>query len=124
MTHINIEKDDENVKYLVERLKKEVMTKGGFIGVDYTNLVREEGCPTRTEALFHMIMNELVVFEGTPHEYVKESEYDEDMPFKTHHNLKQHMVRMGKFVKKYAPKYLPEERANDFSKEVDRYISI
>lgn len=124
MTEISIEKDNENVKYLIGRLQKEVASTNGYIGVEYDNLVADKECPTRTEALFHQIMTEINVLEGNPGEYVKASEYDEDMPFKTNHNLKQHMIRLGKFVKKYAPKYLPEERAEHFSQEVDEYISI
>ena len=124
MTEIATKKDNENVSYLVGRLMKEVTSTTGYLGVEYDNLETDEQCPTRTEALFHKIMTEINVLEGNPSEYVHDSEFDEDMPFKTNHNLKQHMVRLGKFVNKYAPKYLSEERANDFISEVKTYVNI
>ncbi|MFS0883265.1 hypothetical protein [Metabacillus niabensis] len=72
--------------------------------------------------LFHKIMRELNVLYGNPDEYIRD-EYNEDAPFKNQRGVTQHMIRLGKFVHKYAKDYLPEDVANSFIREVEQYIN-
>lgn len=123
MTNYNEQKDKENVSFLVKRLGKECATSNGYTGVESDNLQIDEECKSLTESLFHKVLTELNVLHGNSDEYIQ-SEGEEDLPFKTQRNVNQHMVRLGKFVNKYAPNYLPEEDAKLFVKEVKEYITI
>lgn len=123
MTNYTEQKDKENVSLLVKRLEKECATTNGYVGVEYDNLQIGEDCKSLTESLFHKVLIELNVLHGNSDEYIQ-SEGEEELPFKTQRNVNQHMVRLGKFVNKYAPNYLPEEDANRFAKEVKEYITF
>lgn len=123
MTNYDEQKDKENVSFLAKRLEKECANSTGYVGVEYSNLQIDEECKSLTESLFHKVLTELNVLHGNSEEYIQ-SEGEEDLPFKTQRNVNQHMVRLGKFVNKYAPNYLPEEDANLFIKEVKEYITI
>lgn len=115
-------KDKENVIFLVERLIKECQQKStGYLGVEYDNLELVNGV-SLTEDLFHKIMREINVLDGNSDEYIRDGS-NEHAPFKTYYNLTQHIGRLGKFVLKYAPDYLPEDIANAFIREVREYIN-
>ena len=115
-------KDKETTSYLIGRLIKECENSRGYIGVEYDNLVPniQEG-ETYTELLFHKILNEMVVLTGPLDSEYLDNEYnDEPAPFKSERNVRQHVVRLGKFVLKYAPKYLPAESAESFIQQVHK----
>ena len=114
--------DNANVEFLIGRLFKECQQKStGYIGVEYDDLYREDDI-SLTEDLFHKIMRELNVLDGNPDEYIRD-EYNEEAPFRNQRGLTQHMIRLGKFVHKYAKGYLPEDDANSFIEEVGSYIN-
>ncbi len=122
MTNSAETKDKDNVEFLIERLIKECQQKStGYIGVEYDNLQCDSEI-SLTEDLFHKIMRELNVLYGNPDEYIRD-EYNEDAPFKNQRGVTQHMIRLGKFVHKYAKNYLPEDVANSFIREVEQYIN-
>ena len=109
--------------YLVDRLLKECKNSKGYIGVEYDNfdIHKDE---TLTEILFHKVLDEMVSLGGNMDEFVEDQfdkEYGIEKPFKTDKNAIQHIDRLRKFVKKYAPKVLDEEKANNFIEKANKY---
>lgn len=123
MTGYNEQVDKERVSFLVKRLIKECENTKGYLGVEYDNLEIDDDCTSLTESLFHSIMIELNVLDGNSDESIQR-EGEEHLPFKTQRNVTQHMVRLGKFVNKYAHKYLPKDDADAFVNEVKSYVKI
>lgn len=115
--------EEETFSYLVDRLLKECKNSKGYIGVEYDNIHLHEG-ETLPEVLFHKVFDEMVALEGNMDEYV-EDEYDREhgeyKPFRTDKNAIQHINRLRRFVKKYAPKVLSEDEASKFIKQADKY---
>lgn len=124
--HYDRKKDEENVNYLIERLLKECRTKSNsYIGVEYDNLNIEGDDPnyTLTRNLFDKILMEMNTMCFNSHEYIK-NEFDEDLPFRTERNVMQYLSRLGKFVEKYAPKFLDKEDAEELIKEAREYANF
>lgn len=115
--------EQEVFGYLVDRLIKECTNSKGYLGVEYDNFDIHEN-ETLPEILFHKVFDEMVSLGGNIDGYVEDEydkEYGVEKPFKTDKNANQHITRLRKFVKKYAPKVLDEEKANKFIKEADNY---
>ncbi|WJZ23605.1 hypothetical protein LIS04_177 [Listeria phage LIS04] len=110
--------DIRNTEYLIGRLFKECESNG-YLGVEYDNLDTSD--VSHTEALFHKIMIELNVLYGSGDEYVRDM-HNEEAPFKSTRGLTKHMIKLGKFVHKYAKLYLPKTTADEFIEEVGNYI--
>lgn len=122
ISNITIKHDEENIIFLTDRLLKECQQKStGYIGVEYDNLETTDGM-SLTEDFFHKILREINVLDGNSDEYICD-EYNNDAPFRSLHNLRQHMVRLSKFVYKYADDYLPTDLKNSFIKEVEDYMN-
>lgn len=116
--------EKETFSYLVGRLYKECQNSRGYLGVEYDNFEVHEGETTVT-VLFEKIFDEMVALgDSNIHEQI-EDEYDiengEEKPFKTEKNVIQHINRLRKFVKKYAPKVLDEETAKEYIEQSDTY---
>lgn len=117
--------EKEVFNYLVGRLIKECENSRGYIGVEYDNFDVHEG-EKLPEILFHKILDEIVALaDSNIHEQVEDEDeygYDdgEEKPFKTMRNVTQHSNRLRKFIKKYAPKVLDEEKAKVFIEEANK----
>lgn len=109
--------EDEKFDYLVDRLLKECSNSRGYIGVEYDNFDLHEG-ETKSEVLFHKILDELVNLPEGGSEYIDDPYDDEEKPFDTEANLMKHVVRLQKFVRKYAPLALSKEKADAMLEQV------
>lgn len=116
--------EQETFNYLVGRLIKECQNSRGYMGVEFDNFDVHDG-ETIVSVLFEKILDEMVVMGSGSniHEYCDDEHGmdDEKKPFKTEKNVAQYVNRLRNFVKKYAPKVLDEEKANELIAQADKY---
>ena len=120
----NQEKQEQDLDFLTSRLFKECESKNGYLGVEWDNIhfgELESEEDTLSQMLFDRILREMEVLSVYAHEYVRD-EYNEDAPFRTEHNAKQHVKRLGKFIVKYAPKFLDDKTAESYIEEAKAYL--